>query len=107
MSKAKKPTKPGSPFSRDNIAIIGGHQIPVARYARMGIWHVWLSYNRDYSAGTYLRLMPDGRVFSDTISADGTLSTGTIKGTADDPSFFHELHNARNVTHTKKKGPNQ
>lgn len=84
-----------TPFTRENTAIIAGHQTPVIRYAGNGIWHIWLAYNNTFTAGTYMRLVPDGRIFSDTLQPDGSLSTGVIKHTRDEPDFFSKLARAR------------
>lgn len=49
-------------------------QIPLAEYNHMDkIWHIWLSYNLDVSAGTYIELLRDGTAFRVTIEPDGVV----------------------------------
>lgn len=86
-----------TPFTRENTAIIAGPQTPVLRYAGHGIWHLYLSYSRDFSAGTYLRLLPDGRIFSDTRQPDGRISTATIKSIAVEPEIYALIQKAKRV----------
>jgi hypothetical protein len=74
-----KVTTKATPFTVDNVALIAGPQTPVARFADYH-WQIWLAYNTTYTAGTFVQLMPDGRALSTSISADGTVSTGVIKG---------------------------
>lgn len=79
------PNKPLSvtPFTRYNTAVIPGPQTAVLRYAGNQIWHLWLAYNNNFSAGTYMQLLPDGRINSYTLHPDGGLSTAVIKSTKD------------------------
>ena len=46
-------------------------QIPVAVYSKAtGVWSIWIAYNRDMSAGTFVRLLPNGTATIDTIQPD-------------------------------------
>ena len=39
-----------------------------------GDWLIWLSYNKDATAGTYLRLYSDGRVTRETLEPTGEIA---------------------------------
>lgn len=55
-------------------------QIPIAIFnEETRVWSVWIAYNRDMSAGTTIRLYPDGSASNDTMQPDGEWTTAPIR----------------------------
>jgi hypothetical protein len=55
-------------------------QIPLLEKAYpSGHWLLWLAYNPDRTQGTYLRLLPDGSIWRETLMHDGSVQTVVIK----------------------------
>lgn len=38
-------------------------------------YRIWLAYKKDFSAGTYVELTPDGKAIRMTIDEDGTINS--------------------------------
>jgi len=83
--------------------IVVGNQTPVLVYAGMGIWHLWLTYNDTFTGGSYLVLMPDGRIFSDTVDGHRGINRDTIKHTVEDPEIFKWINSAKLPPSNPKK----
>ena len=54
-------------------------QIPVAVFnSDTGVWSIWIAYSRDLSAGTIVRLFPDGSAATDVLEPTGEMSSFPI-----------------------------
>jgi hypothetical protein len=69
--------------SRPVVGIDFGAQTPLLEHRSFGEcvpkWIVWLAYNKDRTAGTYLVLNEDGSVLRETTYPDGGVETVVIK----------------------------
>ena len=59
-------------------------QMPALEHARNGhvgrVWRLWLSYNDDFSSGSYLRLDENGQILRQIIHNGRIVKTEVIKG---------------------------
>jgi hypothetical protein len=61
---------------RQLTALVGSHQIPLLE-CRGEAWIIWISYDKDKESGTYLTLLPTGKILRST-----QLPTGEVVGVA-------------------------
>lgn len=61
------------------VALIASHQVPLMEPtgAAHKPWRIWINYNREKTAGTYLNLFADG-----TITRETLLPTGEVVNSA-------------------------
>lgn len=70
---------------RSFTGIIESHQTPLLEYVYFehsvdAIWRVWLNYDRQREAGTYIVLCSDGSIVRETRMATGeVVRVGTVK----------------------------
>lgn len=59
-------------------------QMPTLEHARNGhvgrVWRVWLTYNDDFTVGSYLRLDGDGQILRQVVHNGKIIKTEVIKG---------------------------